>query len=435
MGEQSNAAPPLVIVGLNHRSAGADLRDRVLVEGTDQDDIYQGLAAAGLTGALLLATCDRIEVHALADADAATAEAVIDVLADRARLDRADLATAAYTHRGTAAIRHLYAVAAALDSLVIGEPFVLGQLKEAHRRAAAAGMMAPAHERLLQAAYAVAKRVRGETRVGEGPVSLAAAAVSVARDIHGDLGARSGLVIGDHEMGALVARQLREAGLGRLVVSHRSAARAEALARTLAANHATLASLDEGLAEADIVISCVGLGDYVLTPDRLTRALERRRRRPIFVLDLAVPPDTAPGVERLDDVFLFATHDLERVAEAGRAEREAAAAAAWRIVDEAVAALLKERSMRGAVPAVYALRSRFEAERRRALAEAGGDARAATRLLINRLLHGPSVALREIAAGDHAGGIDRDTAEAVIRRLFAPENDKSDDMDDTGSGS
>ena len=218
--------PRFLLVGANHRSASVDLRDRLFVDESDFGEILSRLRGAGLDQALLLSTCDRVEVHAL-HADPAVAErAIIETLAAHAGLAPDDIASDLYVLRDEAAARHLFAIAASLESLVIGEPFVLGQVKESHRAARAADMVGADLERLLQAAYAAAKRVRSETAIGERPVSIAAAALAVARDVHGDLAGATGLVIGVGEMAELVARQMREAGLGRLVVSHRSAARA-----------------------------------------------------------------------------------------------------------------------------------------------------------------------------------------------------------------
>jgi len=410
--------PRFVLVGANHRSASADLRDRLFVDESDFGDMLSRLRGAGLDQALLLSTCDRVEVHTL-HADPAVAErAIIETLAAHAGLAPDDIAGELYVLRDEAAARHLFAIAASLESLVIGEPFVLGQVKESHRAARAVDMVGAELERLLQATYAAAKRVRTETAIGERPVSIAATALAVARDVHGDLAGAVGLVIGVGEMAELVARQMREAGLGRLIVSHRSAARAASLARRLDANVQPIEALGDTLAAADIVICDVGLGGYVLTRDLMAEALARRRRRPVFIVDLAVPPDTDPAVVELDGAFVYDSADLERVAQAGLAGREAESAAAWQIVDAALADYLRARSMQAAVPAIVALRERFETAREGVLAETGGgDASAATRLLVQRLLHAPSEALREIA-GEDGGGATHRRAERLLRRLF-----------------
>ncbi|MFQ5783764.1 MAG: glutamyl-tRNA reductase [Alphaproteobacteria bacterium] len=410
------ASPNLVVVGANHRSASLALRERLFVEAADFGGVFADLRAAGIAQALLLSTCDRVEVHAIhADAGAA-ARGIAQALAAHAGLDAAEVAQGLYMLSGAAAVRQLFAVASSLDSLVIGEPQVLGQVKESHRVAQAADMVGNELEGLLQVAYSVAKRVRSETTIGARPVSIAAAAVEVAREIHGDLGDRAGLLIGVGEMGELVATQLRAAGLGSLVVTHRSAARAETLARRLEANLRPFDALADALVAADVVVASVGLGAYVLTAETVREVIRRRRYRPIFVIDLAVPADAEPAINDLDGVFLYDTGDLEGITRAGIAGREAEAEDAWALIDGALAEYLRARAMRAATPAVVALREHFEATRARVLEETGTDAAEATRRLVNRLLHAPSAALREIAAD--GGEAERAVAERLLRRLF-----------------
>jgi len=415
---QGAPVPDLVAVGANHRSAPLPLRERLFVEPLAVAEALADLRAAGLDQAVLVSTCDRVEVHTIHGDPAAARDAVLGVLAARAGLDSETVREGFYTLAGTEAVRQLFAVAASLDSHVIGEPQVLGQLKESHRIARAAGMVGGALEELLQTAYRVAKRVRSETGIGEGVVSIATAAVEVARDIHGGLGERSGLVVGIGDMGEMVARQLRQAGLSRLAVAHRSAGRAEALAHRLEANVVAFDRLDEAVAAADVVITSLGLGRYTVTVAGARAALKGRRYRPLFVIDLAVPPDVEPGVGDIDGAFVYDMADLEGVTRAGLAGREKAAKAAWAVVDAELDRYLRLRSMRQATPAVVALRRRFEAARERVLAEVDGqDAAYATRLLINRLLHDPSTALRELAAEEDGAGR-AEAAEALLRRLF-----------------
>ncbi|MCH7555187.1 MAG: glutamyl-tRNA reductase [Proteobacteria bacterium] len=373
--------PDLVIVGANHKSAPLALRERLMVEEEDHGEVFARLAEAGVTQALLLSTCDRVEVHTIHQDAAAAAAAITAILGDNAGIDPSELAAGFYTLKGGDAVRHLFAIAASLDSLVIGEPNVLGQVKTAHRVAQAAGMIGGDLERLLAAAYSAAKRVRSTTKIGERPVSIAAAALDVTRDIHGDLGSCAGLLIGLGEMGEMVARRLLDGGLGRLAVTHRRASRAAALARSLDANVIAYEELDDALAHADVIVTCAGLGVYTVTGDALEAALKARRRRPVFVIDLAAPGDADPAIEDLDGAFLYDSDDLEGVARAGIAQREAAAEDAWRIVDEALAAYHQDLATRAREPASHALHGRMAALRKDILAEAGGDRAAAARLM------------------------------------------------------
>jgi glutamyl-tRNA reductase len=411
---------PLLVVGSNHRTAPRELREAFgLLEG-DLGAVLERLGGAGLGEAVLIATCDRVElVTTAADAErACTVFAAL--LAERSGLPAASVAEALYRHDGAAALRHLFAVAAALDSTVIGEPQVLGQVRAAHRTASEFGLAGAELEAVFAAAAGAARRVRRETRIAERPVSIAAAALQLARDIHGDLARCSALLLGPGEMGELMAEQFRRAGLQRLVVCGPPAL-AEPAAQRLACNVAPPEQLEEALAAADIVIAALGSGRAVLTVKRVAAALRRRPARPIFVIDAALPADAEPGVNDLDGAFLYDLGDLERAALAGKATREAAAAEAWRILEAELAGFAARRVQRRAVPAVVALRAHVEALRQRALAEAGGDAEAATRLLANRLLHDPSEVLRELT-----GAMPRE-AEAMadlLRRLFRLSGDE-----------
>ncbi len=407
-----------IVIGANHRSSSLALRDALFVDDAAQLAFLERLRAAGLSQAAAVSTCDRVEIVTIHHEPAEATARIAELLAERAGVATADLAAQLYTLVGPEAVRHCFAVAASLDSLVIGEPHVLGQVKAVHRFARDAGMSGSELEALLQAAYGAAKRVRSETSIGEGPVSIAAAAVQFARDLHGDLSRCEALLIGGGDMGELVAESLLEAGVARLVVTAPRAGRAEALARELDCHAAAFADLAALLPQADIVLTCVGSREIVLDQHHLQAALKRRRRKPIFVVDAGIPGDVDPAVDRVDGAFLYDLADLERVALEGRAGREAAARAAWKIVEEEVAAFLRGRAARVAVPAIVALRQRFEAEREAALKEAGGDADKATRLLVNRLLHDPSEAMKGIAAGGGIAAPEWQAVEQALIRLF-----------------
>lgn len=415
MARPSPASVEPVVVGVSHKTAPASLRDRLFAEESQLSSLLSTLKQSGLDQAVLLSTCDRIEVQAVA-ADPEQAAAVItDFLASRAGVGRDELRASLYRLDGEAALRHVFAVAASLDSAVVGEPQVLGQVKEAHRLAKAAGLVGAELDRLLQSAFAAAKRVRSETAIAERAVSVAAVAAQLARDLHGDLARCAGLIVGAGEMGEFLAETLRQAGLGRITVAHGSPRRAELVAHRFGGHFVGLDELEPALARADIVIAALGVGRMAIDVALVRRALRARRQRPILFVDAAVPRDIEPAVASVDAAFLYDLDDLERLALEGLAGRSAAAAEAWTIVDDEVAAFNAGRAARQAVPALVALRRHFEAARHDVLAQGDGiDAAEATRLLINRLLHDPSSALRRLAAeqGDPA------SAEALLRRLF-----------------
>ncbi|ANC92460.1 glutamyl-tRNA reductase [Azospirillum humicireducens] len=409
-----------LVIGASHRTCSGAVRDRLSTDEAEVAGMLDRLRAAGVGQAVWLSTCDRVEVQAVHERPNEAALAIAEAMADRVGLPTADLAPQLYTRTGIDAVRHLFAVACSLDSQIVGEPHILGQVKAAHRSAASAGMTGPELEAVLQAAYAAAKRVRSETPIAEGATSLAAAAIQVARDLHGDIRRCGALLLGLGDMGALVLEGLREAGLPRLTVAAPVDRRAEAAARRLDGHFAPWADLETAMTGADILVAAAGLGRYILTAPMMEAVLKRRRRRPVFVVDAAIPADVDPAVARMDGAFVYDLGDLERVALQGRVGREAATQAAWMIVDEAVSAFARDRAERAAVPAVAALRTHFEAERRRLLSGHGDlDAASATRLLVNRLLHVPSEALRALAAdGSGEGLAERAAAERLMFRLF-----------------
>ncbi len=420
-GNPTEDGRPLV-VGVNHRSGGLMLRDRLFVEDAAVPGFLDRLRRAGIDQAMVLSTCDRVEVQAIHADPAAAAAGVTEAMAAHAGIASGDLDGQVYVLEDVEAVRHAFAVSASLDSQVVGEPQVLGQVKACHRLARDVGMSGSGLEALLQAAYGAAKRVRSETAIGERPVSMASAAVQVARDLHGDLDRRDGLLVGDGDMAELICENLKAAGLAQLTAIHPLEARAEAVARTLDCHMAPYADMADRLADADVVVFSVGARRLVLSADMMAAALKRRRHRPILLVDAAIPGDVEPAVNRMDEVFLYDLADLERVAMEGRGSREAEARTAWAIIDDEVAEFLKGRTERSAVPALVRLRRRFDDARAEVLAETPTDAAEATRRLVNRLLHDPSEALKEMA-----GKSDLTAGERLLERLFRLERGKEDE--------
>jgi glutamyl-tRNA reductase len=415
----TEGAPDFHAIGLDHRASGARLRDLVFVEAANLPTVLGWLREAGLAEAVLLSTCDRVEAIARHPSAAAARAALAVALARNGRVPAAEIEAELQTRSGAAAVRRLFAIAGSLESQVLGEPQVLGQVKEAHAAAAASGASGPELDALFAAAYASAKRVRSETGLAERPVTMAAAALRVARDIHGDVAHCAALLVGDGEMGELLIRHFTGAGLKRVAAAAPVPARAEQLARALDCHIEEFDKLEEALARADIVVSACGSRRLVVTADLARAAHRRRRRKPMFLIDAAVPGDLDPAIDEIEGVFRYDLGDLEAAALDGQQSRRGAAEAAHRIVDEAAAAFLRGRDERKAAAGIAALRAKFEAERAAVLATVSGDGAAeATRLLVNRLLHGPAVKLRELAADDPAA---RAEAERLVAELFALE--------------
>jgi glutamyl-tRNA reductase len=306
--------------------------------------------------------------------------------------------------------------------MVLGEAQILGQLKDAYRVAQEAGSTGPTLNKLFQAAFSAAKRVRSETRIGANAVSLASATVSLARRVYSDLSAHTALMIGAGDMNALAARHFMAAGVKRMVIANRTLSKAQALAAELKAYAVGLEDLDKELAQADIVIACTASPVPLITKSSVEGAIRTRRRRPIFMVDLAVPRDIDPAVAELEDVYLFSIDDLQTVIDENRQQRAAAAGGAKLLIDEEVARFLTDTRVKDAGPAIRALRDQADAirlqtlEQARRLLAAGKSTDEAIEFLANtltnRLLHAPTQALRQAAERADSG-----LAEAVTRIL------------------
>jgi glutamyl-tRNA reductase len=409
------------ILGINHRTASVALREQVVFA---EDRLRAALLAlrqeSGVAEAVILSTCNRTELYW---AGSAADSALADWL-QRHHNTSDDLAASLYVHRERGAVEHAFNVASGLDSMVLGEVQILGQLKEAYRLAQEAGSTGPALNRLFQAAFSAAKRIRTETQIGANAVSLASATVSLARRVYSDLGKRSALLVGAGEMIALTARHLASSGVRRMVIANRSLPRAQTLAAELKAYAVGLPDLELELQTADIVVSCTASPVPLITKSLAAKALgARRRRRPIFMVDLAVPRDIEPEVAQLKDVYLFSIDDLQKVIDENRQQRELAADGAKLLIDEEVARFMAEARAHDAGPAILALRDQASEIRAHTVEQARrmlASGRSADEVieylantLTNRLMHGPTQALRQ--ASESADTV---LAEAITRLLL-----------------
>jgi len=393
----------LFVAGVDHRATPLAVREALTPPDAAIPALLQRLA---LPEALILVTCDRVELLGSAGDDAGARAAF--------RLLGTELPVEPYVKTGHEALRHLCRVAASLDAQVIGEPFILGQVKAADRLASSAGTVGPVLRRALDIAYRAAKRVRSETAIAEHPVSLAAVAVQAACDVQGDLSRRNGLLLGGGEMGEYLADQLRLAGLTRWQVAARVEAQARAAAQRLGGHVVDFTDLLPALAGADVVVTAIGSGRVAIDKPLMRETLRRRRNRPMLLVDAGQPADIAIATGELDQAFLYTLDDLESVAMRGRRNRAAAQDPALAIIEHVLAAAWAEDSERGAVPVVVALRDHAESLRQAVLAEAGADAERATSLLLARLLHRPSTVLRDSAgSAEDLAGLDQ-----AVRRLF-----------------
>lgn len=405
----------LLLFGVNARTVTPPLRDALFAEDPDQASLIAALKDLNCEEGLVLATCERIEFLVVPRPGQRVAGALLQLIAAAAGCAPADLAGQSYSHMGPDALRHLLGVAASLDSQVLGEPQILGQVKQCYRAAQEAGIAGPLLAAAAQAAFAAAKRVRSETPVGQQASSMTLAATQVARDLFGRFDGLNLLWVGLGEMGEMLSDDFAAAGVTQRLLMHPSPHRAEAMARRLGCNFAPWDELEQHLTDADIVISDAGTGRFTLGHEQVAAALKRRRHRPVLLIDAGVPADIEPGTGDLEDAFVYDLDDLERLASRQSGGRAAASAMAWGIVEDELAAFLRAQAERPAIPSVVALRRHFEAVRQEVLESGEADAEAATRLLVNKLLHDPSEALRRAVAEDPALAAQ---LEDMIRRLF-----------------
>lgn len=406
-----------LIVGVNHRTGPQLLRERLQGDAGDVLRLLGRCRDSGITQAMAVATCDRCEVWCVTP-DAARTQAVLTgLLAEAGGLTDSEIAPRLHALTDGAALRYAFAVAASLESQIVGEPQVLGQVKELQQLAQHAGMSGPELDRILEAAYQAAKRVRHETGIASQSVSMAACAVSVLKRMHGDVSHLGGLLIGDGDMAELIFEQVSATGMKRWTMVHPQERRARAWAERNHAHWRPLGELPAALAASDLAVSALDLGAEFVSVEMVKAALRARKRKPILLIDSGVPGDMDARIADLDDAFLYTLDDLERLAMAGRQHRAGEAEEAWRIVDQAVASFRRQLTEQEAAPAIADLHRHFEQHRAEVLAQPGIDAAEATRRLINRLLHHPSLALKAAAPAKEL--------EAALRRLFGL-NDKDD---------
>ena len=411
---------PLKILGLNHTTAPVEIREQVVFAGPEiRRAVSRARALAGIDEAVLLSTCNRTEFYLVADDDGG--RALADWLRDERNLDPT-FSRSLFERDGDDAIRHIFRVACGLDSMVLGEPQILGQLKDAYREAQTAGAVGPQLTRLMQHSFSVAKKVRTDTEIGASAVSVAYAAVTLAEQFFAGFSQHTALVVGAGVTVELLAKHLNRRGIGRLFVANRDIDRARGLADLFGGFALPLSELGGTLPEADILISSTASSEPIIGLNDMQAAVKARKRRPIFAVDIAVPRDIDPAVADLDDVYLYTVDDLEKVVLRGQGNREAAAVDANRILDEEIARYLTIERSKEVAPVITELRSHGEALRAQVLEQArrrlaqGADRdevlEYATAALLKKLLHRPSVRLRE--AGETA---DEQTI-AIARSLF-----------------
>ena len=427
----------IVLVGLNHRTAPVELRERLAFEnGHHEQALRRLMAVDGVAEGAIVSTCNRVEVVACGASPASLGAALPAYLAREHGVTESTLGAHLYTHVGRDAVRHLFRVAASLDSMVVGEPQILGQMKEQYAAAAAAGASGRVLHRCFHKSFSVAKRVRNETGVAEKAVSIGSAAVELARRIFDRLEDQTALLVGAGTMGELTARQLLSGGVGSVMVTNRTFDRAVEVARHLGGTAVPWERLGRYLPLADLVIGVASGDGFLLGVPAVEAAVRERRRRSIFFIDLAVPRCIDPAVNQIDGVYLYDIDDLEGVVVDNQGARAREAVKAEAIVETEVEAFWRWLGSLDAVPTIVALREKIETMRRaeleRLLASmpdrSPEQSAAIDRLtvsLVNKILHGPLSALkRHQASAEEAFYVE------AARRLFRLGVDSPDDEDE-----
>jgi glutamyl-tRNA reductase len=398
-----------LITGVNHKTAPVEVRERLAFDHTALPAALADLRSCpGVFEGLILSTCNRVEIAVTADDGVDPAADVGRFLCDSRKEPLEAIAPYLYHFTGDEAIHHLFRVASSLDSMVLGEPQILGQLKTAYAVAKAEGALGGLLETILTRAFGVAKRVRSETGIGESAVSVGYAAVELAREIFGTLAGKKVMIVGAGKMSELAARHLRRSGASDIFVTNRTRERAQDLARVFAG---TLVEYDRFLAtlpEMDIVIASSGAPFFLLRKDQMRRVIEARRNRPMFLIDIAVPRNIEPAVNELDNVFVYDIDDLQRVVETNVGERKKRAGHAEQIVAEEVERMLSRLRAREVAPTITSLQDQLEQLRLAEVARLRGRLgaltpqqeeaiEALTRGIVNKIAHGPISELRRQA--------------------------------------
>lgn len=396
----------LIALGINHNTASLDVREKVAFSSTQiESALRAAIAGAGLSEVAILSTCNRTELYAYGSSQA---NSLIQWLAEYKQVNVAELEQSHYLYTASEAASHMMKVASGLDSLVLGEPQILGQMKSAYAVAREAGVLGGHLHDVFQRVFSVAKRVRSETAIGENPVSVAYAAVSLAQQIFSDLKQDTALLIGAGETIELVARHLAEQGIKKLIVANRTLGNARSLAEQFGAEAILLADIPEHLHRADIVISSTASQLPLLGKGAVEQALKRRRHKPMFMVDIAVPRDIEAQVGDLADVYLYTVDDLKEVIDENMRSRQQAAKIAEEIIVEGLLHYEREQRALTSVDTIKALRQTMDAlreqelEKSRKALEAGADPAQVleqlARSLTNKFLHTPSTQLKQAGA-------------------------------------
>jgi glutamyl-tRNA reductase len=405
----------LTVLGVNHKTAPIELRERIAISRDELSEVTRALASVpGVAECMILSTCNRVELIAIVESAATDLSAF---LTTQFGVELPVLASHLYLHRDRQAVNHVFRVASSLDSMVVGEPQILGQVKEAYTVARSAGTVGSELEHLMQSAFSAAKRVRTETEIGSSSVSIASVAVDLARKIFGSLHGRTVFLVGAGKMSELAARHLIQQGAGTILVTNRTMERAQRMAEPFNGRVIPFEQLYDRAAEADIVITSTGAPHHIFRPEHGRAFLHARKNRPMFFIDIAVPRDVDPAANNVEGIFVYDIDDLQQVAAAHIAERNRSAGDADALIQSEVERFHQRRRAVNVAPAIVALQRQAEELRQVELRrihprlgpltpEQTAAVEALTRGLVNKFLHPPMQALKQAARENDPARVD-----------------------------
>jgi glutamyl-tRNA reductase len=407
----------LLVAGVSHKTAPVEVRERLaFAESTLPAALHDLVSRQGVVEAMVLSTCNRVEIAVSTDDAVDPAATVSSFLQESREVAPAALGPSLYQHEGREAIHHLFRVASSLDSMVVGEPQILGQLKAAYAQAKAHDCLNGLLETVLTRAFNVAKRVRSETGIGQMAVSVSYAAVELARKIFGTLAGRTVMIVGSGKMSELAARHLRRSGASHIFVTNRTYSRAQELAAVFQGTPVEYTRFLGILPEVDIVITSSGAPHFVLTKEEMQRVIAARRNKPMFLIDIAVPRNIEPLVNEIDNIFLYDIDDLQEVVNANLRERNKEAERAEELVSQEVERMMARLQVQEIAPTIVSLQGQLEQIRaaelervRRKMGPLTPEQEEAieslTRGIINKIAHGPISELRRQAGRPDGGHV------------------------------
>lgn len=421
----------ILVIGLNHKTAAVEIREKVAFDGPKLGEAVNLLKKTpSVKENIVISTCNRVEIYAGVHNKESGAENIKDFIADFHKVQRGPLDEALYIYEGAKAVKHIFRVASSLDSMVVGEPQILGQLKDAFDFALKNKSTGVYLNRLMKKAVSVAKRIRTETKIAESAVSISFAAVELAKKIFEDLSTKSFMLIGAGDMAELAARHLINSGVQDVYVTNRTYERAEELAGEFDGKVIRFEDFGDELLHTDIVICSTGAPDYILRKEQAHRIMKERKQRPMFIFDISVPRNIDPGINDLDNVYLYDVDDLQGVVDTNIQERSKEAEKAERIVASEVESFLKWRDSLTSTPTIVALREKAEAIRKEELEKTLKKIgpleenkikaiECLTSSIVNKLIHPPTAALKSEQE-------DRDIMIDIANRLFKLESEEND---------